>query len=70
MALDFGMISFVMIIVLWAVFVVSRGRRDRLLEQRLESLEDMRRKNGLAAENLTRLEQRVENLEAQLAHLR
>jgi polyhydroxyalkanoate synthesis regulator phasin len=70
MHLDFGLISFIMIIVLWGAYVVSVSRKERRLEERLEKLEDVRRRNGTAMENLSRLEERVQALESQFAHLR
>ena len=70
MHLDFGLISFIMIIVLWGAYVVSVSRKERRLEERLEKLEDVRRRNGTVKENLSRLEERVQALESQLAHLR
>jgi CcmD family protein len=70
MHLDFGLIAFIMIIVLWGVYVVSTSRKERRLEERLEKLEDVRRRNGTMKENLSRLEERVQALESQLAHLR
>lgn len=70
MHLDFGLISFIMIIVLWGAYVVSVSRKERRLEERLEKLEDVRRRNGTVMENLSRLEERVQALESQLAHLR
>ena len=65
MHLDFGLISFIMIIVLWGAYVVSVSRKERR-----EKLEDVRRRNGTAMENLSRLEERVQALESQFAHLR
>jgi type II secretory pathway component PulJ len=70
MRLDFGLISLIVIVVLWGVYVVSVSRKEQRLEERLQSLEDIKRRNGVLNENLSRLEERVQALESQLAHLR
>ncbi len=70
MHLDFGLISFIMIIVLWGAYVFSGSRKERRLEERLESLEDIRRRNGGMKEDLSRLEERVQALESQVSNLR